>query len=89
MAPTSLNRCHREALFWMLVTYSRCHQTLRQDAPVSMQKIYEPGYRELLSEFGISSFSDLERRKEQVIALLPRVRQVAEEIMASNPEIED
>ncbi len=41
-----------------------------------------------LRELGIASPADLEERVAMVEALLPRVSQVAEEIMAANSEIE-
>ena len=80
---------HREAIFWMVVTYSRCRQVLYHDAPEEVQRRFAPGYRRLLGELGIASFADLQQRREQVNALLPHVWEVAEAIMAANPEIED
>ena len=80
---------HREAIFWMVVTYSRCRQVLYHDAPEDVQRRYDPGYRRLLADLGITSFADLQQRREQVTASLPRVWEVAEAIMAANPEIKD
>lgn len=79
---------HREAVFWMLVTYSRCQKVLYDDAPRAMRNRFEPGYRQLLGDLGIVSSTDLQRRKEHIVELLPRAWQVAEDIMATNPEIE-
>jgi hypothetical protein len=79
---------HREAIFWMVVTYSRCQKILYHDAPLAMQERHHPGYQQLLSDLGITSYADLERRSEQVKRLLPRVWEVAEEIMARHPGIE-
>jgi hypothetical protein len=80
---------HREAVFWMVATYSRCQDVLYRDGPVEMQNKHRPGYRQLLSDLGITSSADLQRRKEQVRRRLPRVWEVAEAIMVHNPEIED
>ena len=80
---------HREAIFWMVATYSRCQKVLYHDAPVEMQDRFSPGYRQLLGDLGITSFADLQQRREQVKGLLPRVWEVAEAIMAANPGIED
>lgn len=80
---------HREAIFWMVATYSRCQKVLYHDAPVEMQDKFAPGYRQLLDDLGLTSFIDLQQRGEQVKALLPRVLEIAEGIMAANPEIED
>ena len=80
---------HREAIFWMVATYSRCQKTLAHDAPVELQERFTPGYRQLLGDLGITLFSDLQQRGEQVRQFLPRVWEVAEAIMSANPEIED
>ncbi len=80
---------HREAVFWIVATYSRCQKVLHHDAPLDMKERFDPGYRELLGDLGILSLSDLEQRREQVEACLPRVWEAAEAIMADNPEIAD
>jgi hypothetical protein len=80
---------HREAIFWMVATYSRCQTILTHDAPAEMQERHSSGYWRLLGDLGISSFADLERRGEQVKGLLPRIWEVAQDIMARNPGIED
>jgi hypothetical protein len=80
---------HREAIFWMVATYSRCQQVFYQDAPVELQDRFSPGYRRLLGDLGIMSFADLQRRGEEVKDYLPRVWEVAEAIMAANPDIEE
>jgi len=80
---------HREALFWMVATYSRCQWVLYHDAPVEMQEKFGRGYRCLLADLGITSFADLQQRGEQVKGFLPRVWEVAEAIMAVNPGIEE
>jgi hypothetical protein len=80
---------HREAIFWMVATYSRCQKALYHDAPAELRERFSPGYRRLLGDLGITSFADLQRRGEQVEAMLPRVWEVAEAIIAANPEIED
>ena len=59
------------------------------NAPVKMQDRFSRGYRRLLGGLGITSFADLLQRKEHVERLLPRVWEVAEAIMATNPGIEE
>ncbi len=81
--------CHREAIFWMVATYSRCQHVLYHDAPVEVQDRFSRGYRQLLGDLGMTSFADLQQRCGQVRGLLPRVWEVAEAIMAANPGIED
>jgi hypothetical protein len=80
---------HREAIFWMVATYSRCQKVLYHDAPLATQEKFSPGYRELLGDFGVTSLADLQQRKDQLREFLPRVWEVAEAIMAANPEIEE
>lgn len=80
---------HREAVFWIVATYSRCQKVLHHDGPVAQYERHEHGYQQLLGDLGITSFADLQRRNEEVKALLPRVWAVAEAIIAANPDIED
>jgi len=80
---------HREAIFWIVATASRCQQVLYHDAPVELQERFRPGYRRLLADLGIASFADLRRRGAQVEDFLPRLWEVAEAIMAANQGIED
>ncbi len=80
---------HREAIFWMVATYSRCQKILYTDASGGMREQFSPGYRQLLGDLGIASFADLQQRSDRVKAWLPQVWEVAEAIMAANPDIED
>lgn len=75
---------HREAIFWMAVTYSRCQKVLYHDATRDVYEQFEIGFRRLLGDLGFASFADLQWRSEQVEAFLPRVWGVAEAIMAVN-----
>jgi hypothetical protein len=80
---------HREAMFWIAVTYSRCQKVLAVDGLEELQRRFDPGYRELLADLGITSFADLQERSTQIKAHLARVWAAAEAIMAANPGIED
>lgn len=80
---------HREAIFWMVATYSRCQWVLAHDGPIEVQARFNHGYQHLLADLGITSFADLQHRCEQVKQSLPRIWEVAEAIIAANPEIED
>ena len=80
---------HREAIFWMVATYSRCQMVLYHDAPVALQERFHQGYDQLLGELGITSTADLDQRSEQIQAFLPRLWDVTEAILTANPEIED
>lgn len=78
---------YREAVFWIAATSSRCQWVLAHDAPADAQSRFYAGYNDLLTDLGIESFADLERRSGQVRALLPRVWDAAQELIAANPEI--
>ena len=80
---------HREAVFWIAATYSRCQCVLAQDAPKELEERHRSGYQELLADLGIVSFVDLQRRAEAVRASLPHVWAVAETIMTVNLAILD
>ena len=79
---------HREAIFWMVATWSRCQTVLLHDAPRTVYDRHDRGYRALLADLGIVSFADLERGLNAVNGALPEVWAVAEAIVAANPAIE-
>lgn len=79
---------HREAIFWITATYSRCQNVLYHDAPKEVQAQFTPGYQQLLAELGITGFADLQQRGEAIKAFLPALWSVAEAILAANPAIE-
>lgn len=80
---------HREAVFWIVATYSRCLQVLGRDAPAAMRERYLPAYQRLLADLGIASPDDLPPRRAAVEAFLPELWRLAEAIMAANEEIGD
>ena len=80
---------HREAAFWVTVTYSRCEQVLFNDAPPYVRDRHGRGYRQLLADLGIASPADLRRRCDEIKAFLPHVWEVAEAIVAANPSISE
>jgi hypothetical protein len=80
--------CHREAIFWIVATYSRCQKILYHDAPEETRDRFDPSFRRLLGDLGITSLADLRRRGDEVKESLPRLWAVAEAIIAANPEIE-
>lgn len=81
--------CHREAVFWIAATYCRCLKILFSDSPVEMYERFEAGFRRLVGDLGIVSFSDIRERCAQVNAFLPQVWDTAETILAANPGIEE
>ena len=78
---------HREAAFWLAVTYSRCQRVLLADAPPALHDRYSEGYRQLLADLGVATQADRLRRAERVEAFLPELWRVTEAIMAETPTI--
>lgn len=79
---------HREAIFWIVATASRCQQVFGRYAPALVAQ-FELGYRDLLADLGVATPADLARRAAETAAFVPRAWLVAETIMAANPQIED
>lgn len=78
---------HREALFWLVVTFCRCQQVLYHDAPAAVQERFRPAFLHLLRDLGIASPLDLKARIQQVKDLLPQVQDMAAAMMVANPAI--
>lgn len=83
------NGQHREAVFWMVATYSRCQKLFHHAAPAGSEDRFGDGFRMLLGDLGIASFADLRRRSERVERFLPAVWEAAQTIMAANPSVRD
>ncbi|MEV0612416.1 hypothetical protein AB0I81_03760 [Nonomuraea sp. NPDC050404] len=64
---------HREAVFWLVVTYVRC---LAKRAAAG-ESGYEDGLRALLADLGAETFADRRRRGDRVLAALPGLWQTA------------
>ena len=57
------------------------------DAPPESRNRFEPAYRAMLSDLGITSTEDMLARSNEVRAYLPRLMTIADEIIAANPSI--
>ncbi|MFE7326799.1 hypothetical protein ACFU8W_17730 [Streptomyces sp. NPDC057565] len=73
---------HREAVFWIIATFARCHTVLAADAP-GLHTARMPAFRAAVADLGITSTGDLLRRGAEVGRFLPRLRRTAEEILES------
>lgn len=78
---------HREAVFWIAVTYSRCMQVFASDGTPQKLTQHDPGYRALLAELNIHDENDLQRRRQLALDSLPRVWEAAQAILRENPDI--
>jgi hypothetical protein len=77
---------HREAVFWIVATYARCHKILAADAPELLRE-HLPAFEAVLGDLGVSSTGSLLQRADDVRRFLPRLWDTAESIMAVNPGI--
>ncbi|MBV9180525.1 MAG: hypothetical protein JO356_04375 [Acidobacteria bacterium] len=80
---------HREAIFWLAVTYSRCLKVLACDAPRSKRRKFLNGYQELIEDLGLSTAAAVARRAQQIERLLPRICELAEKIIEARSEREE
>ncbi|MBO1513275.1 hypothetical protein I7822_16620 [Metabacillus sp. BG109] len=79
---------HREAVFWIVATFARCHKILEVDATPELQRAHYPAFAAIVADLGITSSADIIRRAEDVIKFLPRLWETTEEILLANPNIE-
>jgi hypothetical protein len=77
---------HREAVFWIIATFARCHTILATDAP-RLHEALAPAFQAAVTDLGSSSTRDLIHRAEEVTRFLPRLWQTAEDILNSNLDI--
>ncbi|MFJ5664710.1 hypothetical protein ACIQAR_03280 [Micromonospora chalcea] len=68
---------HREAMFWVLVTYARCHVVLGAVAPER-----ERAFGAVLADLGVASAADRRRRADGLLAALPRWQAVVDAVAA-------
>lgn len=79
---------HREAMFWVAISHSRCLKVLSQDAPPDVVPSFRNAYRDLLADLGLGSSTEVRRRRAQIERAMPRVHELAEAIIAANGEID-
>jgi hypothetical protein len=80
---------HREAMFWVGVTHSRCQKVLSSDAPGDLTRSFKDSYQELAGDLGVPAFAEIKRRCAEIERMVPGVCELAERIMAANDEIGD
>ncbi|WBC06135.1 hypothetical protein [Micromonospora sp. WMMA1976] len=68
---------HREAMFWVLVTYARCHVVLGAVAPER-----ERAFGAALADLGVASAADRRRRADGLLAALPGWQAVVDAVAA-------
>lgn len=80
---------HREAVFWIAVTYARCMTVLELDAPGAVASEFEPGFRALMRDLGVETLEDKQRRATELESFLPELMALAGELTASYPDSEE
>jgi len=74
---------HREVVFWLVATYSRCHKILAADAP-ELEHQRGPAFEAMLDDLGVHTPEDLASRARAAVAFLPALWETMEAIM---PEV--
>lgn len=78
---------HREAVFWIVATFARCHAILAADAPVELQRALAPAFDAIVADLGITSTDDLIRRADDVTQFLPKLWETTSAILSTNSGI--
>jgi len=78
---------HREAMFWIAVTYARCMAVLAADAPGGALEEFEPGFRALTRDLGVERFADMGQRAAEIEAFLPELMALAGTLVAPPPNV--
>jgi hypothetical protein len=74
---------HREAVFWIVATFARCHKIMAADAP-HLEHELAPAFQAMMADLGITSTEDLLRRAEQTTRFLPTLWETAETILSAD-----
>ncbi|MEU7176203.1 hypothetical protein ABZ949_32510 [Micromonospora tulbaghiae] len=69
---------HREAMFWVLVTYARCHVV---SGPVAPER--ERAFGAVLADLGVASAADRRRRADGLLGALPGWQAVVDAVAAA------
>ncbi|MFI5527707.1 hypothetical protein ACIA8O_04030 [Kitasatospora sp. NPDC051853] len=72
---------HREAMFWTVATFARCHTVLAVDAPDTHERL-TPHFTAAVADLGINTTGELLARRKATLAALPGLRQLTERIIA-------
>jgi hypothetical protein len=78
---------HREAVFWLVVTVARSIHILANDAAPEVHARHDGDMRALLADLSIVSSDDIQRRCDAIKSFMPRLGELAEEIVEANPDV--
>lgn len=74
---------HREAVFFVVATFARCHSILAVDAP-DTQRALAPAFDDLLGDLGLTHSDDLLRRAAAVRRFLPTLWSTVADLAATD-----
>ena len=81
------NGNHREAVFWIAATVSRCHKILHSAGQNKLISELMPSFQVLMSDLGVSTFDDIKCSAEKSISFLPKLKIVTDEIISRNKQL--
>lgn len=70
---------HREAMFWIVVTYARCHAILAADAPLR-ERVLRERFEAAVADLGVASAAERRHRADGLLEALPGWQRVADAI---------
>ncbi|GAA1952106.1 hypothetical protein [Kitasatospora viridis] len=77
---------HREAMFWIIATFARCHKILAADDPAT-EAALAPLFDAAVADLGITSDRDLRRHAGATLDALPGLWDTAEQIIGASARI--
>jgi hypothetical protein len=77
---------HREAIFWIAVSHSRCQKVISDHAPSELTQAFRDSYLGLVDDLRLRSAAQRRQRRAEVESILPIVQDLAEVIAANVAE---
>ena len=77
---------HREAMFWIAVTYARCMAVLYSDASGGVAEEFAPEFRDMMKDLGVEGYDEMQRRTNEIEAFLPGLMTLVGDLIAANPD---
>ncbi|MGC4892794.1 hypothetical protein [Micromonospora sp. DT31] len=68
-------------MFWVVVTYARCHVVLGAVAPQREREL-RPAFEAVLADLGVASVADRRRRADGLLAALPGWQALVDAVVA-------
>jgi hypothetical protein len=78
---------HREAMFWIVATFARCHKIFDADGSEELKTEHAPAFEAVVADLGIRTSEDLIQRAEDVLVYLPKLMEITEAILLDNPNM--